>query len=378
MKNNFDYILLFVVIILIILSNLILAPLSVPFSLARFNTTNYFLIHQMIYGLIPGIILGIIFFKIPLNFLKKLAPILFFLNLLGLIFVFLPKIGSHFKGASRWINFSGINFQPSEVLKLTSILYLGAWLKSHSVNYTSIKGYLSKNRERHYNLKNTLLPFVIFVGVIGIILSLQPDISTLGIVIFVSFLLYFIAGTPVWHSILLILMGLGGLVTLINVRAYRFSRLLVFWKPEIDPQGIGYQIKQALIAVGSGGIWGKGIGMSIQKFGFLPHSMSDSIFAVFAEETGFAGTLILIFLFIIFLWRGLKISKLSDDKFCRLTAIGISSWIVFQAFFNIGSTVGILPLAGIPLPFISYGGSHLVTELIGVGILLNISKHANP
>jgi len=141
-----------------------------------------------------------------------------------------------------------------------------------------------------------------------------------------------------------------------------------------DPMGIGYQIEQSLIAIGSGGILGLGLGTSIQRFGFIPQTMSDSIFAVFAEETGFIGSLVLIFLFLVLLWRGFRISKRSPDKFSQLFAIGISSWICIQAFINIGAMIGILPLTGIPLPFISYGGSHMVAELIGIGILLNISK----
>lgn len=164
------------------------------------------------------------------------------------------------------------------------------------------------------------------------------------------------------------------MLTLIKLAPYRAARLLVFLKPEIDPMGIGYQIKQALIAVGSGGISGLGLGMSQQRLGFLPQSISDSIFAILAEETGFIGCLILIFLFLIFLWRGFEIAKVSQNKFSQLAALGITSWITLQALTNIGSMIGILPLTGIPLPFISYGGSALVSELAGVGILLNISK----
>jgi len=167
------------------------------------------------------------------------------------------------------------------------------------------------------------------------------------------------------------------LFSLIKLAPYRAARLLVFLKPETDPMGMGYQIKQALIAIGSGGIFGLGLGTSGQRLGFLPQSMADSIFAIMAEETGFVGGLILIALFLVFLWRGFKIGKSSQNKFSQLLAVGISSWIVIQAFINIGSMVGILPLTGIPLPFISYGGSALVSELIGVGILLNISKNKN-
>ena len=375
-----DYILLFVVITLIVLGNLFLATLSAPFSLKKFGTTNYFLFHQIRYGLIPGLILGIIFFKVSLSFLKKIAPILLLLNLIILTFVFLPKIGFQSGGASRWINLGITTFQPSEFLKISVVLYLAAWLKGKD-NSTLKRKYFSKRRKKDYNvkktynIKKTLIPFLVFLGVISLIFIFQRDISTLGIIAFISLLIYFAAGTPIWHSILMILAGIGGLITLIRITPYRLSRLLVFLKPEFDPMGIGFQIKQALIAIGSGGIKGKGLGMSIQKLGFLPESMSDSIFAVFAEEAGFIGSLILVLLFLTFLWLGLRISRLANDKFCRLAALGITLWIVTQAFINISSMIGISPLTGIPLPFISYGGSHLAAELIGVGILLNISKH---
>ena len=369
-----DYILLFVIITLIVLGILFLATLTGNSSLKKFGTTNYFLFHQILYGLIPGLILGIIFFKISLSFLKKIAPTLLLLNLIILTFVFLPIIGFQSGGASRWINLGIITFQPSEFLKITAILYLAVWLESRDSPAPKRKRF-SKKRKKAYNVKRTLIPFLIFLGIVSLIFIFQRDISTLGIVAFISLLIYFGAGTPIWHSIVMILAGTGGLITLIRITPYRFSRLIVFLKPEIDPMGIGFQIKQALIAIGSGGIKGKGLGMSIQKLGFLPESMSDSIFAVFAEEAGFIGSLILVLLFLTFLWLGLRISRLANDKFCRLAALGITLWIVTQAFINISSMIGISPLTGIPLPFISYGGSHLAAELIGVGILLNISKH---
>ena len=187
-------------------------------------------------------------------------------------------------------------------------------------------------------------------------------------------LAYFLSDTPIYHTILIILTGIAGLFILIKIAPYRLNRFFVFLKPDIDPMGIGYQVKQALIAIGSGGILGQGFGESLEKLRFLPHPSSDSIFAVFSQETGFIGSLFLIFLFLIFVWRGFKIAKSHKDKFSQLVAIGISFWIIAQAFINIGSMIRILPLTGIPLPFISYGGSSFIAELIAVGILLNISK----
>lgn len=358
-----DYVLIGIVAILLVLGILILASVSASLSQERFGTTYYFLNHQLLFGLLPGLILAFLAFRIRLDFFKKWAPVLLLINLILLTIVFLPRIGSGTEGAARWLNLGPISFQPSEFLKLTFILYLAAWLTGRIQKVSSKKVF-----------SETLIAFLVTIGVVSLLLIFQPDISTLGVIVVSAFLMYFLAGTPLWHNILIIFIGTGGLLTLIKLAPYRTARLSVFLKPEIDPMGIGYQIKQALIAVGSGGILGLGLGMSRQKFGFLPQSMSDSIFAVLAEETGFVGSLILVSLFLIFLWRGFKISKKSSDKFSQLAALGISSWIILQTFVNIGSMIGILPLTGIPLPFISYGGSHLIAELIGVGILLNISK----
>jgi len=356
-----DYVLFGVVVILVVLGILILASVSASLSQEKFGTTYYFLNHQLLFGLIPGLILAFLAFRIRLDFLKKWAPILLLINLILLVMVFLPKIGAGAGGAIRWLSIGPISFQPAEFLKLTFILYLAAWLTSRT--------------KKEKTFSQTFIAFLIVMGLISLLLIFQPDISTLVLIVLVAVLMYFLAATPLWHSILIILIGAGGLFSLIKLAPYRTARLLVFFQPGTDPMGIGYQIKQALIAIGSGGIFGLGLGMAGQRLGFLPQSISDSIFAIMAEETGFIGSLILISLFLIFLWRGFKIGKKGGDKFSQLAAIGISSWIVIQAFINVGSMTGLLPLTGIPLPFISYGGSALVTELIGVGILLNISKN---
>ena len=365
--HPFDYILAGVIMILLILGILILSSVSATLSQERFGTTFYFLKHQFFFGLIPGIILAFLFFKIKLAVLKKWSPVLLLINL-GLVgMVFLPKIGAGAGGAARWISVGMISFQPSEFLKLTFILYLATWLGSRD------KKTISSKKPKGFG--ETLIAFLIIIGIISSFLIFQPDISTLGIIVLVAALMYFISNTPLWHSVLIFLATSGGLLTLIRIAPYRANRLLVFLNPLLDPMGKGYQMKQTLITVGSGGISGLGLGMSLQKFGFLPQSMSDTIFAIFAEETGFIGSLILIFLFLIFLWRGFKIGKSAQDNFFQLTALGISSWIVLQGFINIGAMIGILPLTGIPLPFISYGGSHLTAEMIGIGILLNISRY---
>lgn len=361
-----DFLLLGVFVALLILGILILASVSASISQEKFGNTYYFLNHQIVFGLLPGIILAFLAYKISLNALKKFSPVLLLINLVLMALVFLPEIGSALGGATRWLNLGPVSFQPSEILKLTFTLYLAAWLSVRTPHQKKIVG---------VDLSQTLIAFLFVIGIIGVLFYFQSDISTLGIISLTAAVMYFLAGTPLWHSILIILIGTGGLALLIKLAPYRWNRLLVFLKPELDPMGIAYQIKQALIAIGSGGILGLGLGMSRQKFGFLPHPMSDSIFAIFAEETGFIGSLILILLFLIFLWRVVKIAKKNSDKFAQLACFGIGFWISLQAFINLGSMMGILPLSGIPLPFISHGGSHLVVEMIGAGIILNTSKH---
>lgn len=360
-----DYILIGVSAALLIFGILTLSNVSASLSLEKLGTTYYFLNHQILFGLIPGVVLAFLAFRVRLDFLKKWAPILLLINLILMAMVFLPKIGFEAGGAARWISLGKTTFQPSEFLKLTFVLYLAVWIGRRTENKISVK----ETKE----WSQTLVAFLVTLGLISLLLYFQRDISTLGVIGICAILMYFLAGTPLWQNALLILAGAGALFSFIKLAPYRADRLLVFLKPETDPMGIGYQIKQALIAVGSGGMLGLGLGTS-RQIGFIPQSMSDSIFAILAEETGFIGSLVLILLFLIFFWRAFKISKQTKDKFSQLTCLGIGSWIVIQGFINIGSMIGLLPLTGIPLPFFSYGGSALISELIGVGILLNISK----
>lgn len=362
-KNQPDYILLSVIGILILLGIIILASISFPISQKKFGYPTFYLLRHILFGLLPGILLGFAAYKISLVFLKKWSAFFLLLSLLLMAIVFIPGIGITLKGATRWLNLGFTSLQPSEFLKLAFIIYLANWLPSLK----------KKGGKKIYE---TLIGFLIIIGLVSISLYLQKDISTLVIIAACGILIYFMSGTPIRHTLGIILSGLAVLAMLIKIEPYRLNRIKVFLSPGMEPMGIGYQIKQALIAIGSGGIFGKGIGMSLQKFGFLPEPMSDSIFAVFSEETGFIGASVVIFLFLIFAWRGLRIFKNLTDNFLRLACLGIISWITLQAFINISATAGILPLAGIPLPFISYGGSALIIESIGIGLLLNISKHA--
>jgi len=360
-----DHILIGTVALSIVFGIIILASVATSLSQQKLERTYYYLAHQVLLGLIPGIFIAFVLSQVKLSFIKKWAPIILVVNLFLMTLVFLPKIGTPAGQAARWINLGPISFQPSELLKLSFTLYLATWLESRSQKTSS----RSKNR-----FQENLAAFVVIIGLITLLLYFQSDISTLGVIVATGVLMYFFAHTPLKHLLFIVLLGAIVLALLIKFTPYRMERIWAFLNPEIDPWGISYQIEQALFGVGSGGIFGLGLGMSQQKSGLLPHPMSDSIFAVLAEETGFIGSAILVVLFLIFLWRGYKIGKEASNIFSRLTALGITSWIIIQAFINIGAMIGILPLTGIPLPFVSYGGSALITELAAVGILLNISK----
>jgi len=374
MKKIFSYLLFFLIVFLLGFSFLFFACLSTSFSLERFGNTTYYLFRQLRTGLLVGIIFGFIAYKFPLKLLKKIALPLVLLNIILLFCVFIPGIGLKVNGAHRWINIFGFTFQPSELLKITSILYLSAWIAS-KLSEKSVSDWKAIAKKGWHNILYILIPFLVFLGVIAFALHLQKDLSTLGIISLTLLVIYFSSKTPVWHTIAMVITGIGIAAFMIIFEPYRFQRFLTFLNPNADPLNTGFQIKQSLISLGSGGIFGNGLGMSSQKFKFLPEAMTDSIFAIMGEEIGLLGCIILIISFIIFFWLGIKIFKNSNDMFSKLTAIGIVFWITFQAFLNILAAIGWFPIAGIPLPFFSYGGSHLMVELIAVGLLLNISKN---
>lgn len=359
-----DLILLAICGILVFAGILILASVSSSFSLQRTGTSFYFLNHQLLVGLLPGLLLGTVAFMLPLSFFKKWGFVFLLITIVLLALVFIPGIGGGKGDIHRWIYVGSFSFQPSELLKLTFILYMASWLTSR----------ISLTKKESF--KQTLIPFAAIMAIVSTFLIIQPDVSTLGVIAATSLTMYFLSGTPLWHTLALVGFGFASLAALIATKPYRWHRLEVFLDPSFDPLGKGYQLKQALIGIGSGGLFGTGLGLSFQKFGTLPEPISDSIFAVFAEEAGFVGSALLLLLFMAFVWRVFVVAQRVPDRFASLTASGIGVWIFLQAGINIGAMLGLVPLTGIPLPFISHGGSALATELVAVGILLNISKQA--
>jgi len=371
-SSHIDYVLFLTIGMLLLTGILILADVSAVLSQEKFGKPTYYLLHQLLYGIIPGLIIGFITYKINLFFIKKYSWIFVFFTLIIMSFVFLPKMGVTSGGATRWLNFGFFTFQPSEILKLTFIIYLSTWL-SKRIEITK-KTKSSKKYKKPKTWVKVFIPFLVIMGVIIILLTLQRNLSTLMVILITGGLIYFSASTPLIQIIIIFLIILLVALLLIKFFPYRLNRVMLLLDPLKDPMGLGYQLKQSLIAVGSGGILGFGLGNSYQKFGYVPQVISDSIFAIFAEETGFIGASLLVFLFLFFLWRCLYLAKKTNDLFSRFYIVGFSSWICIQAFINIGAMIGIVPLTGIPLPFIGYGGSHILVELIGAGILLNISK----
>lgn len=317
---------------------------------------------QGFFGLLGGAVLFLITGKINYRWWGKFSFVLLVTAFILTLLVFLPKIGLSHGGATRWISAGPLFFQPSEILKFSLIVYLASWLSS-------------KNRNIR-NFKSGFLPFFGMAAIAGTPVVMQKDIGTLSVILSGCLALFFLAGGKLKHFLLAVIIIVVAVGSLIIIEPYRVNRLKVFFNPEHDPQGASYQLRQSLIAVGSGGIFGKGFGMSVQKFKYLPEPVGDSVFAVFAEEFGFIGAVFLICLFLFFLYKGFSISIRAPDNFGRLAAAGIAIMITAQSFINIAAMVGIFPLTGVPLVFVSKGGTALMMTLIEAGVLLNISKHA--
>ena len=330
----------------------ILASNQAKFSGIAFN--------QLFLGLFLGSIACLVFSKIDYSIWRKYSLVIFISTIILTLMVFLPVIGFAHGGAKRWLDFGFISFQPSELLKIGFIMYLAAWI--------------SKKRDKMQSFKEGLLPFLIMVGIVGLVLLSQPDTDTY-LVILVAGVAMYLAGGGRWAHIAVVgLIALIGLAGVAAARPYIRERFMTFVNPRENTLTSGYQIRQSLIAVGSGGLWGRGFGKSIQKFSYLPEPIGDSIFAVAAEEFGFIGAVTLIIIFLLFSLRGLKIASDSKDMFGGLLVVGIVIIITCQMFVNIGGMIGILPLTGIPLPFISHGGTALFITLVETGIILNISN----
>lgn len=315
---------------------------------------------QLVLGLLPGIVaLVTIRLSSPDLIRKMIVPFYIFALVLTAL-VFTP-LGMTINGATRWIDIGFTTIQPSEFLKVATILMVASYLASAK---TAIKEF-----------KTGLVPFGIIIGIPALLLLAQPNTSTVLIIGAAAVALYFIAGAR-WRDFAIIgVTALVGLGILVSMRPYLMERVLTFVDPSRDPLSSGYQIQQSLIAIGSGGALGRGFGQSAQKFNYLPEPVGDSVFAVFGEEFGFVGTVSIVFLFLAFAARGLTIAATAGNAFGAYAATGLTLLITFSAFLNIGAMLGMFPLTGLPLPFVSHGGTALLAALASVGIILNIAAH---
>lgn len=361
-KNHVDRKLLITLVILAAFGLMMIASAGVVFGQVRFGDEYYFLKRQILYGVLPGLAACFILSCIDYRKLQKISVPFFIVSIVCLVLVFIPGVGISAYGATRWIDIGPISFQPSEMMKLALVLYLSAWLSSRG----------QRNVE---NLHEGFLPFLGILTVVGLLILKQPDAGTFGLMTLVAFAVFFSAGANMAHIFTFGVLGIAGFFVMIRSAAYRWDRFMVFLNPELDPQGKGYQINQALLAIGSGGIVGLGLGQSRQKFNYLPEPVTDSIYAIIAEELGLIGAVAVLILFVFLAYRGYSIASHAPDAFGKLLAVGITSWVFFQAFINIAAITGIIPLTGITLPFVSYGGTSFVFLLAAMGILLNISRH---
>ena len=327
----------------------------------QFGDSFYYLKHQLLYGFLLGLAGLIIVSNINYRFFEKISIFILLIALLLLLLTF-TRYGVATGGATRWLKLGLITFQPSELLKPALIIYLAAWL--------------SKSEERRRNLAKGFTPFIIILGITMMLLLKQPATSTAVILGAVALLMYFLSGARFTYILAVIILALVTLSIAIYYTPYRLERIKTFLNPEQDPQKSGYQINQAKVAIGSGGLLGAGYGQSTSKINILPEPLHDSIFAVIAEETGFVGAATLILLILILVLRMLVIASRSHDQFGQLLLVGFAALIAFQSFVNIGAISGLLPLTGTPLPFISYGGTALAVFMTIAGIANNVAKYS--
>jgi cell division protein FtsW len=358
-----DYVVAIIIAVLLAIGLIIMYSVSPILSqniLGNANK-NFFFLNQVKYMGV-GILFWLIAANVPYTFWRKYATSGLVIAVISLFVLMVPGLSHSSHGATRWIGFGPVSVQPAEILKIAFVIYLAAWFEKHEDEVGS--------------LFDTLIPFSIMLVVASFILVVfQRDMGTMAVLALSSIGMYFAAGLRWRHMAILAAGGTALIWASIIAFPHRISRLVTFLNPSQDASGSGYHINQALIAIGSGGILGVGLGKSIQVYGYLPEAANDSIFAIIAEEFGLIGSVAIVGLFGVLAYRGFQIARNAPDTFSRLAATGITLLLLFQSAINIGAMLSLLPLTGIPLPFISYGGTSLVISLLASGILLNISKY---
>ena len=351
-----DYWILAVVGILCIIGVLMV------FSSSGIDQQNSNLITKHIFALGVGMVAMFVTMSVPLERLRKFSvPLLAFSAVLLMLVLVIAEPRN---GAKRWLDFGPLSFQPSELVKFALVLYLADWCYS--------KG------EQVRDLSNGLVPFGIVLGFLGGLVFIEPDMGTTLVIFSIGVTMYFVSGAAIPHLLGGFALAVVGFFMAAIAEPYRFARILSFLDPynPAEELGTNYHIFQSLITLGSGGLTGQGLGASRGKYGWLPEQSTDAIFSIWAQEVGFVGALLLISLFIVFAWRGFRVARLAPDGFTALLATGLTTWVISQSMINIGAVSGAIPFTGVPLPFVSYGGSSLMITLSGVGLLLNLSRFA--
>ncbi len=321
----------------------------------------HFVKNQLLNGVLPGMVLFLFFGLIDYRYWKKFAFGALVVSIVALLLVYVPGVGQLRGGARSWIMIGPIGFQPSELVKLSFLIYVSAWLAAR------------KGSEAH-SLQDGLLPFIGAVGAVMLLLILQPDTGSMAVIVGTALALYFVSGAPISWFLMLCAAGAGIVGLLIKTSDYRAARFLTFMHPELDPLGKGYQINQALLAIGSGGFWGVGYGESRQKFLYLPEVQSDSISAIMGEELGFVGMTVFVALYGLLIWRAISIARESREPFGMYLAAGVAAMLSIQLFLNVGSMAGLVPITGVTLPFFSHGGSAMTILLGMIGLLAAIPR----
>lgn len=359
-EKKIDRFFLTIIFLLIALGTSVFVSASLGILAKNEHIFYSVLFSQLVLGLGLGLVGMYFCSKINYKFWRKYAFLFFLGSILLTAAVFIPHLGWSHGGAQRWIQFAGFSFQPVEFLKFGFVIYFAAWLS------------WTKNRAQDFRFR--ILPFMAMLALIALILLKQPDTKSFILIGATGISMLFISGVSMKY---ILGVGMGGVLllgTLLFFKPYLQERVKTFINPSTDPRGSSYQIQQSLIALGSGGIFGRGFGQSIQKFSYLPEPQGDSIFAVLGEELGFVGVSATIFLYLLFTLRGFRIANNSPDLFSRLLVSGIVILIMVQSFMHIASITGVFPLTGVPLPFMSHGGTSLMIYLMAIGIVLNISK----
>ncbi|MCW1930288.1 MAG: putative lipid II flippase FtsW [Candidatus Kerfeldbacteria bacterium] len=358
-----DPVFLGTLITLILFGLIMLTSASSALGQYEHKDSFYYLKHQVFNGIILGTFAFIFMSTVNYRVWKKNAFALLIVSIVMLLLVFTP-LGASALGASRWIDIGSFNFQPSEMVKLTFLLYLAAWFE---------------RKGRHIEDSTySFLPFMALLGTLVLIIAgAQQDLGTMTVIASIAIGMYFVAGAQLKHMAAIAGIGAAAVATLVVIAPYRIARITTFLHPEsTNTLGEGYHIIQALIAIGSGGLFGVGLGHSLQKYSYVPEVATDSIFAIISEELGFLFSFGLVALYIVLLWRMLRIARNAQDLFGKYVVLGITVWIGFQAFVNIGAMLSMWPLTGIPLPFISFGSTSLIMLLAACGLVHNISRRS--